>query len=129
MVASLLESLPLWDPSRVQPLVDLTLHLSAYQQRSLLKAMLNYLDIRYLIRLPNLGNKFTRDASELVGGCAAFVNAFVSLQPALVDHLSELCVNIETSILARSYGLRKVVLVVLSTDAGKMTLVYALKLC
>jgi hypothetical protein len=108
----------MWDLTRLQPFVKLMTHLSAYQQRAILTAVLTYSHTRHLVGILSSDERVDSEASKAIGACAALVQTFVLQNNALLDFLSELCVNIESSVLARSVGLRRAVLVVLSKDDG-----------
>jgi hypothetical protein len=93
-------------------------HLPAYLQRALLNAILTYLNDRYLANISGSSETHTQ-ALEVVGGCAELVSTVVSQNQALADHLSELCVHLESGVMTRSYGIRRVAVVVLSRNDGE----------
>lgn len=92
--------------------------LPAYQQRNFLLALLAYLDIHAL-------NKSLTDSATpidlgntAIGNCAALIKAVINNNVPLLDSMSDLCVNVETSICTRSFNLRRLSFAVLGSDEG-----------
>lgn len=118
LIASLLEALPLRDEAHLQQFVNLVGSLHGYQQRAVQLAMLNYLNNHYLAGMSR-PNDLTQDQrSSVVGDCAALIKSTVASNRNLTDYLSELCINVEISVLTRSLGLRRLALAVLCDDEG-----------
>jgi hypothetical protein len=84
-----------------------------------LLSTLQYLNRQYL---SNNGQTETsiqdQKPADIVNDCAAFVKELTDGNDMLIEYLVELCVNIESSILARWFGLQRVVLASLSDDEG-----------
>ena len=110
----LLEELPLKDKSCAQHFTDLVASLPSYQQRAVLSSTLHVLNTQYI--LPQ------HRAISIINGCAALVRDLISENHVLVEHLVELCVNIQTSTLVLSLELRRLALVVLCDDEGESLL-------
>lgn len=117
LVATMLERLALGKQRYPHYFVTLVRSLPAYQQRNVLNSILMYLDRHYLSSI-SWDTKISMNDAQIVGDAAALTNIVVASDQNLVSHLAELCVNVESSILTRSIGLRRLAVLVLCADEG-----------
>jgi uncharacterized membrane protein len=92
--------------------------LPAYQQRNFLLALLTYLDTHVLHNAQTDSATLADLKITTIGGCAALIKAVINDNAQLLDYLSDLCVNVDTSIFTRSSDLRRLALTVLGADEG-----------
>lgn len=123
LVGQLLELLVFRENPRLGEFKKLIQILPLYQQRTILLAVLQYIDGEYLgSTSASIIPLEDHQSTEAISNCAALVKEFTAGIDMLEEFLSELCVKVENSILMRSRGLRRTVLAALSHDEGMIRL-------
>ncbi|KIV99531.1 uncharacterized protein PV09_08833 [Verruconis gallopava] len=124
-VSSLLEELPLFEFLRLARLTQLNTMLPAYQQRLLLSSTLKYTDSRILdARKRHEEIEELLKSSPSIDCCAALIQAFFTKNEPFKDFLVDLCVNIESSVVIRSFSLRRLVVASISDDEDRMAILF-----
>ena len=101
--------------SNFSKFVELVKIMLAYQQRTILLGVLDYINARYFVAA------FSNEQTQVVGNAAALVQTIMDDNQNLLDCLVDLCTNVEKSALTRSQSLRRLAIAALSSDEDRLT--------
>lgn len=119
LIETLLKTLPLQNPEFLSPLRRLITNLPAYQQRTFLVSVLQFLDRQFLQESSQMQTvDDLRRLSKNISSCAGLIREIVSGNAMLLEHLTEMCIKLEGNALVISLPLRRSVLASLANDEG-----------